>query len=170
MLISFNLKGTETDVVSPLRTKLLSKPRKTRGGSPAFDGNPRYTWLTSFPSTLPVFFTAYVTVHAVWNKFAGPPGEVWAGDEIAGGAEEVAVALPETVDVLLPVIEVFAVAAAVTVAFLAAEKAVNVDEGPGIWCLDCNVAEAEALDAAADGTARLCEPGRMFKLLYAKFV
>lgn len=94
ILISFTLSGTCTVVDCPRLIKLLSNPRNTRGGCCALGGKPRYTWLTSFPSTLPVFVILYEIVHAVWNKFAGPPGDVCAGEEIAGGAEEVAVALP----------------------------------------------------------------------------
>jgi hypothetical protein len=67
------------------------------------------------PSTPPVFVNAYVIVHAVWKRLLGPPGDVCAGEENAGGAEEVEVALPEWVAVL------FAVAVGVAVAFCAAE-------------------------------------------------
>ena len=55
--------------------------------------------LTSFPSTLPVLVTSYDIVITVSKRLAGPPGDVCAGDEITGGVDMVAVALPETVDV-----------------------------------------------------------------------
>ena len=163
-LISFNLKGTVTDAVCPLPTKLLLKPLKTRGGSPALGGKPKYTWLTSFPSTRPVFVTPYVTVHAVWNRFAGPPGEFCAGDEMTGGAEEVEVALAPPVDVLLLVdMVLLAVGVAVGVAAVL-EAPCEVDEVPDVDCCfrvpDCRATDAGAEDAegAADETARFCDP------------
>ena len=99
ILISFVLNGIDTVTVCPLLINDRSNPLNTRGGSPALLGKPRYSWLTSFPSTLPVLVTSYDTVITVSNRLAGPPGDVCAGDEITGGADMVAVALPETVDV-----------------------------------------------------------------------
>ena len=112
---------------------------------PALLGKPRYNWLTSFPSTLPVLVTSYDTVIAVSKRLAGPPGDVCAGDEITGGADMVAVALPETVDVPFMVPLAWPVLERVPVAFPgAAVGAADLAAVPEALC----AAEDAATDVA----------------------
>ena len=60
---------------------------------------------------------SYSTVHVVWNRLAGPPGDVCAGEEMTGGADEVAVELPDWVDVLFVSAVALALGIAAPVAF-----------------------------------------------------
>jgi hypothetical protein len=154
ILISFVLKGIDTDTVSPFLMNVLLNPRNTRGDSAEPDGKPKYTWLTSFPSILPVFVTLYETVRAVSKRLAGPPGDVCAGNEMTGGADMVAVALPESVGVLFMLPE--AVMVPVTLAGAAVDAGLMPD--PEALC----AAEDEATgmditgaDCLADDTAGL---------------
>lgn len=95
------------------------------------------------PST--TFVNAYVIV--VWKRLLGPPGDVSAGEENAGGAEEVDVALPECVDVL------FAVAVGVAVAFCVAELVAFADGEEALRAAEDDDAGVEDAWLSTDETA-----------------
>ena len=97
MLTSFRRSPASITPVSPASKYTRSNSRSTFGGCAAAGGNARYTCATSCAPAAPVFVSAKRTVHSASNRRVGPPGCVFAGEEIAGGAEPVDVAVADAV-------------------------------------------------------------------------